>query len=252
MRRRSSLFAAAWMMLGAVCCLRAQEAPAAAPAAKRYSFGLRFQAAGLRMFKTYGAETSTTSPIADYTYSAKSDLHRTAVLPALEIRVRDRMTVGVDLLFHHALYRATTEIRSGKKDANASTDDRAVTTITETSKANYWELPVLVRYYGIRKHGLLARAYVGGGGAFRHVGKIRTGTEYAYADATTDYNEAAAVPHLRNQFGAVAAVGLRFMDEVGLKVMPEIRFVHWQGQAFQGPSYRSTQNDASIGLGFVF
>jgi hypothetical protein len=158
----------------------------------------------------------------------------------------------VDLLFHHALYRAVTEMRSGVKDSNSSTDDRAVTTITETTKANYWELPVLARYYGIRRSGLLAKAYVAGGPAFRHVGKIRTGTEFAYADSTTDYNEAAAVPNLRNQFGAVAAVGLRFIDEVGLKVTPEIRFVRWRGLAFQGTSYRSTQNDASIGIGFAF
>jgi hypothetical protein len=248
---RSFALTAVWPLLCAFPCLYGQEAPAA-PTLRRLSFGLRFQAAGLRLFKTNTVTESTTSPLADYTYTGSSDLHRMAVFPGLEYRLTSHLTLGLDLLFHHALYRQKTEIRTGKKDSNASTDDRPVTVISETTKANYWEVPLLARYYGLRKQGLLSKFYVAGGPTYRRVGKIRTGTEYAYADATSDYHEAPATPNRRNQFGSVAAVGLRFIDDIGVKVTPEIRFVRWQGLAFQGTSYRSTQNDVSIGLGLAF
>jgi len=174
------------------------------------------------------------------------------VSPSVEYRLKTRLSLGLEFRLHEAQYQKVTEIRSGKKDASSTTDTRPVTTVTETTRANYWEIPLLAHYYGLRRKGLLSRTYVTGGGEFRHVGNIRTGTDFSYADGTTDYNEVRATPQHVNQFGVVAGLGLRFIDDYNIKVAPEVRVVHWVGHTFQGPAYSSVGNQLEAGLGFSF
>ena len=219
---------------------------------RRYQVGARVQAFPLQLFTVKTVETSTTQPIVDYKYTSTTDSQKATLTPTLEFRLNSRWTVGSDFMLHHANYAEKQEIRTGKKDPNASTDDRQVITITQTTKANYLELPVLVRYYGLRRSGILKRSYAIGGLGFRHIGRVRTGNEYSYADDTTDYNEAPAQPSRQNQFGAVAGFGIRFIDEFNIKVMPEVRYTRWAGFAFEGKSSKSVQNELRVGLGISF
>lgn len=219
---------------------------------RRYVIGIRVQAFPLRQFETDTISTSTTTPVADYTYTGSSNSQKAALTPSFEYRLTPRLTVGTDFLLHHASYAENAEIRSGKKDPNSSTDDRAVTTITQSTKANYWEMPALLRYYGLRRRGLLSHAYAIGGLGFRHIGRVRTGNEYAYADDTTDYDETPAEPSRRNQLGLVVGIGLRFIDDFKIKVTPEFRYTRWAGSSFQGDSYQSVRNDLRVGFGISF
>ena len=143
-------------------------------------------------------------------------------------------------------------MKSGTIDPNSGGDDRKTTTIAQTSKANYWEFPFLAHYYGIRRGKLWSRSYVSGGVALRHVGRVRTGTGYAYADGTTDYNEVPAVPNRSNQVGLVVGAGLRFIDSFNIKLTPEVRFTRWLGTTFQGIAYRSAANQVQAGVGISF
>lgn len=218
----------------------------------RYQIGGRVQAFPLRLFEVKSLTKSTTQPIADYTYNSSTKSQKATLTPTFEYRLNSRWSVGTDFMLHHANYVEKEEIRTGKKDPNASTDDRKVTTITQTTKANYWEMPILARYYGLRSSGILKKAYAIGGLGFRHVGRVRTGNEYSYADSTTDYNEAPARPSRQNQFGAVAGIGLRFIDDFKLKIMPEVRYTRWAGYTFEGQSYKSVQNELRVGFGISF
>jgi hypothetical protein len=223
-----------------------------APVIRRPSVGLRFEYSPTRAFETHSATASTTKPIADYTYSASSAKGKVMLSPNLEIRLTGRVSLGAEFLFHQVKYAQITEIRSGTKDPNSATDSRGVTKITETTRVNYWEIPVLARYYGLGATGLLAKSYAAGGIAFRHSGNIRTGTEYANADGTTDYKEIATKANATNQAGIVAAIGLRFTDDYRVKVTPEIRVTHWMGTSFQGPAFHAASNVFTAGLGFSF
>jgi hypothetical protein len=221
-------------------------------AIRRPSIGLRFEYTQTRPFETTSADASTTKPIADYNYSATSGSRGVVLTPNVEYRLRPRITLGLEFQFHHAQYRQVTQIRTGKKDPNSATDSRPVTTVTETTKASYWEVPLLARYYGLSRHGVGSRAYLVGGLAYRHVGNIRTGNEYSNADGTTDYNEIQAKPERTNQLGLVAGIGLRFVDDYRIKITPEVRVTHWQGTTFSTPAVRSAANQVSVGLGFAF
>jgi hypothetical protein len=245
---RGLLVAVCW--LGGAQRLSAQDAPDQPP--RRFVYGGRIQYFPLRLFDTSSVTASTTKPIADYTYAGSAHTPRLEFLPSLEYHLLNHVTLGVELLFIHAEYQQITQTRTGTKDPNSSTDTRVPTTLTETTRANYWQLPILARYYGIRKKGLLSRVYVAGGVEFRHVAKIRTGNETSNSDSTTAYNEIPAKAAHTNQAGAVVGLGMRFVDELGVKVSPEVRLTRWQGPAFAGTAYRSTQNQLEVGLGFSF
>jgi len=219
---------------------------------RRFSFGLRVQAFPYPLFKTSTATSSTTKPIADYNYTGTTDSPKVAVGPAVEFRLTRHLSIGTDLVIHRADYKEVTEIRSGKKDPNASTDDRKVTTITQTTRASYWDVPVLARYYRLFSGGFLSHVYAVGGLAYRRVGRVRTGNEFSNADETTDYNEKAAVPSRKELYGATVGVGLRVIDDFHIKITPEARFTHWNGTTFQGQTYRSVPNELKVGIGLTF
>ncbi len=232
------------------------------PVIRRLSFGVRGEAFPLRLFNVHDYQTSTTQPIASYTYSASSSSSKVGVGPTVEYRLTGHWSLGVELNFHHADYQGTIVELSGLPGSNSPTDNRVPTTTTDTTQANYWDVPLLARYYGLPQpqswlgrripRSLFDRAYVSGGLEFQHVGRVRTGNAISYADGTTAYNETPDRPHLGNQPGLVVGIGLRFMDEFHIKVMPEIRYIRWEGATFQGLSYHSVANQLEGGLGLSF
>jgi hypothetical protein len=252
---------------------------------RRPSIGVRIEDFSTRMFDIESTQKSTTAPVADYSYTATSNSPKVGVAPTVEYRLTPRLSLVGELHFHHALYSQVTNIRNGQPDPAAGYDNRPVTTITESSKVNYWEIPILLHYYRLRQGGsgsadrddgtkaersfrtkvlltpvrlakpairdVLYRSYVSGGLEYRYVGKIRTGTEYSYADQTTDYNEIAAATSQRSQLGFVIGAGVRLNDDY-IKIMPEVRFIHWQGVTLQGPAFHSASNQLEIGIGFSY
>jgi hypothetical protein len=225
-----------------------------APARKlhRPLVGFRVEYYPLRFFDITTVQTTTNTPAASYTYTAKSNSPKYIVGPAAEYRWSSHLSLGVELHFHHADYTQTTTLRSGVPPPNSSFDTRTTTTITQDSKINYWEIPLVAHYYGFLKEGRFSRSYASGGVQYRHVGRIRTGNTYSYPDGTSDYNETPPPASLTNQFGAVVGVGMRFLDDFNIKMAPEIRYIRWFGTTLQGPAFRSAANqfEASIGLSF--
>ncbi|HMD70889.1 MAG TPA: porin family protein [Bryobacteraceae bacterium] len=222
------------------------------PAVKRPSIGVRAEYFGSRFFKTAAATEHTTAPIADYNFSAWAGTGKFAIAPTLEYRLTKRLSLGAEMQFHYAEYSQTTQIRTGLVNPNSSVDDRKVTTLLDSTKADYWDVPLLAHYYGLRKKGLLTKSYLSAGLELRHVGRVRTGNEITNADGTTAYNENPDSPRHTNDYGLVVGLGLRWVDDFKVKVAPEIRYIRWQGSTFEGPAFRSQVNEIQGGLGISF
>jgi hypothetical protein len=126
-------------------------------------------------------------------------------------------------------------------------------TLTQGVKARYWEAPLMARYFGLLPSGLFSHAYIAAGVEYRHVGLVRDRNRYQYADGEIYYDQTPATPNLTNQFGYVAGLGMRLIDDATkIRVMPEVRFIRWQGTTFQGPGYRSAANQLEIGVGVSY
>jgi hypothetical protein len=219
---------------------------------RHFFYGLRVEAFPLRLFDTSVRQGATTQPIANYIYNGSSSSQKAAAAGTVEYIVNRHISTSIEFYLTHVKFIQDTQVRTGLPDPNAGTDTRPVTSYNQTSTVDYWVLPFIARYRGIRQSGKFSRAYLLGGAEYRHVGRIRTGTDILFPDGTNSYNEIPATPTQSNQVGAVVGVGMRFFDQIGFKLMPEIRYVRWVGYTFQGPSYASTKNQVEASLGISF
>ncbi len=239
-----------------VACLFAAPLLAAddnAPPIGRPSVGFRVEYFANRPFGTSTiVGVNSTNPVATSTYFGTAHAAKMQLAPSVEYRLTDHLSLGLELHFHPVQFQQTTDYVTGIRDPNSSTDDRKNNHVVETTNVNYWELPLVARYYGLRSSGKFRKIYVLGGGELRHLGRVRTGTSYSYANGTTDYNENPAPVSRHNQAGAVVGLGYRVVDALRIKLTPEVRYVRWQGYTFQGPSYSSRQNQFEVSVGLSY
>ncbi len=224
-----------------------------AESVRRPSLGFRVEYFANRMFGTstiIGVQSN--NPVTTSTFFGTSHTAKMEVAPSVEYRLTNHLTLGLELHFHPANFQQTTDYVTGVRDPNSSTDDRKNNHVVETTNVNYWEFPLVARYYGFRSGGKFKRVYALGGVELRHLGRIRTGTSYSFANGSTDYNEIPASPNHHNQAGAVVGIGYRVVDALRIKLTPEFRYVRWQGYTFQGPSYSSRQNQFEVSIGLSY
>ena len=230
----------------------AQDDPNDLSDKRRLTFGARIQAYPLKMFKTSVQTTNVVKPATDTTYTGSTESPKVGFGPTLEFRLTNHISVGAEGIFHRIQYKEVKEIRDGATPASGATDSRRVATFTETTRANTWEVPILARYYGFRERGIFSRLYAAGGISFRRTTNIRTGNEISNFDTTTDYNEKPATPSKPNQMGGVVGFGIRFIDNIGIRIAPEVRYTRWQGYNFSGTSYKAVQQDIQGGISVSF
>ena len=227
-------------------------ADATAPPLRRLSIGIHVEYFPARLISTGSAVVVSTNPVAQYNYTAASASPKWGPGAVVEYRLTDHIALAGELHFHHVDYQQTTELLSGANTSTTGGDNRPVTTIVNTSQVNCYEIPLLAHYYGFWSHGWKRRIFLSGGLELAHAGKIRTGNDFTYPSGSTDYNENPAIPNRANTLGAVAGVGLRFVDEFHIRISPEFRFIRWQAPSLQGPAYRSLVNQMEAGLSLSF
>jgi hypothetical protein len=223
-----------------------------APPLRRLTIGIHAEYFPTRLISTGSAEVISTNPVAQSNYTASSNSPKWGPGAVVEYRLTKHLAVAGELHFHHDDYQQTTNLLSGPNTSTSGGDNRPLTIMVETSQVNLYEIPVLAHYYGLWDHGWKRRIFLSGGVEWRKVGKIRTANDFTLPSGATDYNENPAIPNHANTFGAVAGVGMRFVDEFHIRISPEFRFTRWESPALQGPAYHSLANQMEADLSISF
>jgi len=223
----------------------------------RISFGVRIEYFPERFFQTQYVQTNTTNPILNSSYFGTSVGSKYTLGLTSEYLLTRRISVGLDFFYHQEEYTQLDQIKSGMLDPNSSYDNRPLTSVTQDTRADYWDVPVVARYYSLRSKaprglGWLTQTFLIGGGAYRHVSNIRTGTSTSLPDGSTSYNEIPVAPNHNNLLGLVGGVGYKLFEYGKFKAMAEARYTRWFGYTFQGPAYESQKNQLEIGLSFTY
>ncbi len=222
----------------------------------RFSFGLRLRTLpferlsvmreGMAMQTTFAGTTA-------YDFNA-STTSKSAVVGgglAVEFRFARRLRLTSELLFHRLRYESSTATYWGRDDPATGNDERTQSSISEQTKGRLWDLPVLVHYRGLRSSGPLSHVWVGAGVVGRSISAIRTKAEIKSPDGSSTVEYRAATPSRRTLGGVVIAVGLRFVDDLNIKVTPEVRFTRWSGATFSAGTTRSPKSQLEFGVSFV-
>jgi hypothetical protein len=222
-------------------------------AGKRFSFGFRVRGFDSDVLSDNTVETSNTTSKTSQSSTTTTSPRRLSVGPALEVNLNRKFAVLVEAFYHRPSYTKVAKNYTGIDDTSTESDERTLkSTVTERTRATYWDVPVLVRYRAFKREGILSKTFVQGGVVLRNVSKIATGTETEFSDGTTAYNENPAAPAFRSVLGVVAGAGLRFVDNFNIKVTPQVRYTHWSRASFVSDSTQSRRNQLEIGIGLVF
>jgi hypothetical protein len=153
--------------------------------------------------------------------------------PSLEVRLFRGFSLCGEFLYHRLNYTKT----------STATVDGNVTTIIEQTRATLWDAPMMIRWRGLAETGFLSHLYFAGGGAIRNVSHINTSNQTTNPDGSTWSNNIPAVPSARILPGAVAGVGMRFVDDFGVKLTPELRYTRcWAPRSIRTRHVREETN----------
>jgi len=187
----------------------------------------------------------------DWSFNTTSRSPILGIGPALEFQLGKRTTLTAEVLFDRLSYQKVTDAFYGTDDPTTGTDERSRLTITESTKARLWDMPVMLHYAVSKRPGVLSHLYVSAGVTDRLVTTVRTTNNISYPDATTSTNHDKAQAAKSNLLGAVVGIGFRFIDDVHIRVTPEIRYTRWVGGTFETQSTISPRNQIEVGLAFT-
>jgi len=223
------------------------------PKFRRFSYGFRVRGFPQLIMHNGSSLTSTTTPQQTYSLRTTTTSPRVSIGPSLELSLSRRLSIGAEFFFNSVKYTKTTDTYLGTyTTVDTLPTNQTPTTRSEQTSATYWDFPLMLRFRGLRSQGILSKVYVMGGASLRTTGLIQSDTSTTYPDGTITSNRIPANPAKRNLFGKVAGVGFRLVDDINLKVMPEVRYTYWSGRSFDSDTVRSTKGQLEVSIAIIY
>lgn len=156
------------------------------------------------------------------------------------------LSLNLDFIYRRTGYQATDAM-----------DDTLTTSYFSRTRANYYDFPLLARYHIARYHLLRAPVFMELGPTWRYVDQITTSTTVDTtlnsAVTSTCCSEVPDRPAHRSVFGATAGFGLRLLpDEIGVRIVPEIRYTRWLESTFSSGPTMSAHDQAEVLISISF
>jgi hypothetical protein len=220
--------------------------------------------AGVRLF-SFGATVSVLAlpliPNRDTQQEVSSTLFRASSTAGTQRRIGygvttqlalgSRFALNASLLRHRAEFDMVTNELSGTDIAATAVDERQRTTTIGTTRAWLYTVPVMLRYYNKDRFERGPRVFYGGGLNFRSARNIRTESTI---DAPTGISESNTPLRASNRIarGFVVGLGAQFVDEIGIRIVPEVRYTRWINKTFDTFSSRSNPNQVEAMISITF
>ena len=147
----------------------------------------------------------------------------------IQFAIVERISVNINALYRKAEYNSTRQDVAGVDNPNTPQDDRTLTTIEGWTRARYLDIPVLGRVYNKGRHERGNRWFVEAGPSLRTVRKVKTTLTTTDNDLKVTTADGPLTQFRRNAVGITAGLGAQFIDPVGTRVIPEVRYTRWLG-----------------------
>jgi hypothetical protein len=258
-----------WTRLFAAACLFAAAAPAQTtpsastggqqeePAAfldvkeRRFHFGARARFIPLNLFRKGDLTAITENPPIEWETKLDRKVPIAGYGITAEFQITTSFGIAADLLFHQVRYEMLNNIRTGTRNPNTTIDNRPVTQIREKTRAQFFDLPIIVRWRPTDEYGDPARWFLGIGPTVRQTRNVRTFYDQSQPRVDNPVTEGVA-PFNKHIYGATVAAGITAKDDFGIRITPEVRYTRWVGQSFSNFAARTNRHQLQILLGITF
>ena len=150
-------------------------------------------------------------------------------------------------------YESQVQRAVGNDNPNTIQDDRAITNLTVQNTARFLDVPVLVRWYTKSRYDRGPRVFFEVGPRMRRAYAVRNTTHVQpppnKGDAY-DFND--NVSFKKISAGATAGFGLQFIDDFGIRFIPEVRYTRFFNRNFGDITGRSRQHQIEIVFSLTF
>jgi hypothetical protein len=135
----------------------------------------------------------------------------------------------------------------GTDNVNTVQDDREGTNLSVQTSARFLDVPVYARYYRKSRSERGVRWFVEVGPRMRSALAVRTATHVQPPPNKGDaYDLTKTVSYRKRINGGSAGFGLQFIDDFGIRFVPEVRYTRWFGSNFGDISGRSRTNQVEL------
>ncbi len=218
---------------------------------RRFSAGATLSVQGLTSV-TGGSSTVTASPNLSTDYTTKGASQRIGYGITGQVVITNHFAVTAGALLQRIGYQFTTSVTVGTPTFSGGTTFTTTSTHEDT-RARLIEVPLLLRYYGKSRHEKGPRWFAEGGGAWRDVNRIRTSIDATDANGkVTCCTSTPAQPAHHNSLGYSAGAGLQLIDPLGIRVVPEVRYIRWRDPIFNNQTTHMQKNQVEAGISLTF
>jgi len=261
MKESRRLVARFSLVLLLACCLPVLQAQdedtgqTSEPFYKKFSIGGRGTVLFFNLMKVQEYTNSIEDPPLTIHEYSRSGSKRFGGGVSLGFDFSNKFALNIDALWKRAGYDSGKihKLLIDAGDPDNENDDRYATTGRfERTRADYWDIPVLLRVYTIPQFEGDRRFFLTGGAAARFVTGIKSYHEFKHDDGLSDTNTNPIRPANRVVPGVVIGGGVQFQDDVGLKVDLEVRYTRWLQKTFDAGPVQSNLNQGEFLLGLTF
>ncbi|MBI2684962.1 MAG: hypothetical protein HYX27_01500 [Acidobacteria bacterium] len=167
-----------------------------------------------------------------------------------QVRLPRKFAFSVSVAQHKSGHSSTLDQYDGVDNPNTPLDDRKHTTIEESSIVKYWDYTFVLRRYTKDHTAPGHRAFFEGGLNMRNVKSVRSTRETTITETVAD--SVPVVPANKVARGLVGGVGAQFVDDFGVKLVPEFRYTRWLQPSFDALSTMSRKNQFEAIVSITF
>jgi hypothetical protein len=219
---------------------------------RRISLGLTVTVLGLSTVPGKQINTVTETPAIDGLYTTEAASRRFGYGATAQAALSERFALNVGVYLRRAGYKMRSDVISGTDNPNTDGDERTQTVINENTKARFMDIPVTIRYYGKDRHEPGARWFLEAGAALRRTFQVTTVTDTTVDDGDFVFDHTPTKPAHRWVKGAVVGAGFQVVDDVGIRVVPGVRYTRWLADPFNSFSTAVRRNQVEGLISITF
>ena len=219
---------------------------------RRISIGATLSVLATPLIPENSITTNTTNPVVQTALRTEATTKHVGYGGTVQLAISERFAVAASLYLRRIAYKQFIDIHTGVDNPNTLQDDRAYRASQEETRARLMDIPLVIRYYGKDRHDEGHRWFAQGGGVIRRVYKIGSSTQTTTGPDTVCCDLTPVAPTNRIVRGAVIGIGGQFIDPIGIRVVPEVRYTRWFAEPFNKFTTATKRYQIEIGLSLTF
>jgi hypothetical protein len=220
---------------------------------RRFSAGISLNIAPFNFMGKENTVTkpANTNPPLEIDSAVDPQGGRFGLAATLQVAVSNRMAVAIQPAYRKVRFHGFIQEYVGVDNSSTIIDERVKTEINEDTKAVFFDVPVLVRRYSKSRFDRGPRWFYEAGPAMRFTRNVTMDRSTVTPKGDT-IKDNIPLAYNSTTVGASIGIGGQFIDDFGIRAVPEVRYTRWFGRSFDDYHGHSRQNQIEIVMTFSF